>query len=73
VPVQPTGEFNSPLAAVGEAIAETFNEAVEAVGEAVEAFQTAGLDMTEEERKQAQSVIVPSVIVAQIATLTFRK
>jgi len=59
--------------AVQEAIIETFESAVEAVTEVVEAFQTAGLDMTEEERKTAQSVVVPSVIVAQIATLTFRK
>ncbi len=59
--------------AIGEAISETFDSAVEAVGEVIEAFQTAGLDMTQEERKQAQSVVIPSVIVAQIATLTFRK
>ena len=59
--------------AVQEAITETFESAVEAVAEVVESFQTAGLDMTVEERKQAQSVVVPSVIVAQIATLTFRK
>jgi hypothetical protein len=65
-PVEPSREFSSPLGAVTEAIAA-------AVSQAIEAFQTAGLDMTEEERKTAQSVIVPSVIVAQIATLTFRK
>jgi hypothetical protein len=61
------------LEAVGEALAESFEAVGEALNAAVEAFQTAGLDMTEEERKTAQSVIVPSVIVAQIATLTFRK
>lgn len=59
--------------AIGEAISESFDSAVAAVGQAIEAFQTAGLDMTEEERKTAQSVVIPSVIVAQIATLTFRK
>ena len=68
VPAQPNEEFNSPLAAVGEAIAESFEAAVEAISEAVEALQTAGLDMTEEERKQAQSVVIPSVMVALVAT-----
>ena len=64
--IQPPQDFSSALGAIGDAIAETF-------GQALEALQTAGLDMTDEERKTAQSVIVPSVIVAQIATLTFRK
>jgi hypothetical protein len=73
VPVEAPQDFNSPLGAVGEAIAESFEAVAQALTAAVEALQTAGLDMTEEERKQAQSVIVPSVIVAQIATLTFRK
>jgi hypothetical protein len=68
VPVEPTSDFNSPLEAVGEAIAESFEAAIEAIGAAVEAFQTAGLDMTEEERKQAQSVVIPSVMVALVAT-----
>lgn len=65
-PVEAPQSFSSALGAIGEAIAETLSQAVEA-------FQTAGLDMTDEERKTAQSVVVPSVIVAQIATLTFRK
>jgi hypothetical protein len=64
---EPTQEFNSPLAAVGEAIAETFKAVSEAVGEVIEAFQTAGLDMTVEERKEAQSVVVPTVMVSQVA------
>jgi hypothetical protein len=76
-PVLPEPEepqsFSQAVEAIGEAISETFESAVEAVGQVVEAFQTAGLDMTQEERKTAQSVVVPSVIVAQIATLTFRK
>lgn len=76
-PVQPQPTLiegvGEALIAAGEAISETFEAAAEAVNAAVEAFQTAGLDMTQEERKTAQSVVVPSVIVAQIATLTFRK
>ncbi len=64
---EPTQEFNSPLAAVGEAIGETFEAVSEAVGEVIEAFQTAGLDMTVEERKEAQSVVVPSVMVSLVA------
>jgi hypothetical protein len=71
-PEQPQS-FSEAVEAIGEAISQTFESAVEAIGEVVEAFQTAGLDMTQEERKTAQSVVVPSVIVAQIATMTFRK
>jgi hypothetical protein len=70
---EPIQDFGQAVEEIGQAIAETFESAVEAVGEVVEAFQTAGLDMTQEERKQAQSVVIPSVIVAQIATMTFRK
>lgn len=71
-PEQPQG-VGETFEAIGAAISESFDSAVAAVGQAIEAFQTAGLDMTEEERKTAQSVVIPSVIVAQIATLTFRK
>jgi hypothetical protein len=65
--------FEDALVAIEEAITQAFEEASQVVAEVVEVFQTAGLDMTVEERKQAQSVVIPSVIVAQIATLTFRK
>jgi hypothetical protein len=71
-PEQPQG-FEAAVSAIGDAISESFDSAIAAVGDAIEALQTAGLDMTEEERKTAQSVVIPSVIVAQIATLTFRK
>ena len=40
----------------------------EVVGVVINAFATAGLDMTPEERKQAQSVVIPSVMVALVAT-----
>jgi hypothetical protein len=39
----------------------------EIFGAVINAFATAGLDMTPEERKQAQSVVVPSVMVALVA------
>ena len=40
----------------------------EVFGAVINAFATAGLDMTPEERKQAQSVVIPSVMVALVAT-----
>lgn len=66
--VEPTQGFSETVEALQQAIAETFESAIEAVGEVVEVFQTAGLDMTEEERKQAQSIVVPSVMVSLVAT-----
>jgi hypothetical protein len=38
------------------------------VGELVEAFATAGLDMTPEQREEAQDVVVSTIIVSQVAT-----
>jgi hypothetical protein len=38
------------------------------VGELVEAFQSAGLDMTEEQREEAQDVVVSTIIVSQVAS-----
>jgi hypothetical protein len=40
----------------------------EAIGALINAFQSAGLDMTKEERERAQSVVIPSVMVALVAT-----
>ena len=65
-PISAPSNLGQALNSVSQAISETLTAVVNA-------FQTAGLDMTNEERKQAQSVVIPSVIVAQIATLTFRK
>jgi hypothetical protein len=72
LPVQPepevTPEPQAPPSTIGGAISEALNSAIEGVTAAIEAFQTAGLDMTEEERKTAQSVVIPSVMVALVAT-----
>ena len=72
LPVQPepevTQEPQAPSSTIGGAISEAFNSAIEGVTAAIEAFQTAGLDMTEEERKTAQSAVIPSVMVALVAT-----
>jgi hypothetical protein len=54
---------NSVSAAVQAAI----GEAVKAVGQLVEAFATAGLDMTPEQREEAQDVVVSTVIASQVA------
>jgi hypothetical protein len=62
-PTSPTEPEISPEAPVQEEM-----NIVEALGAVINAFATAGLDMTPEERKQAQSVVVPSVMVALIAT-----
>jgi hypothetical protein len=50
------------------AFTETIGAAVVAVGELVEAFQTAGLDMTPEQREEAQDVVISTIIVSQVAS-----
>jgi hypothetical protein len=50
------------------ALTETIGAAVEAVGELVEAFQSAGLDMTPEQREEAQDVVISTIIVSQVAS-----
>jgi hypothetical protein len=50
------------------AFTETIGAVVEAVGELVEAFQSAGLDMTPEQREEAQDVVISTIIVSQVAT-----
>ena len=67
-PTSPTEPEISP-----EVPVEPEMSAAEVVGAIINAFATAGLDMTPEERKQAQSVVIPSVIVAQVAAMSFRK
>jgi len=61
--------FGSSLS---EAIQATVTEAIgavtEAVGQLVEAFATAGLDMTPEQREEAQNVVVSTVMTSQVAT-----
>lgn len=61
-------QSESVSGAIETAIAETFGAAAEAVGELVEAFATAGLDMTPEQREEAQDVVVSTIIVSQVAT-----
>jgi hypothetical protein len=50
------------------AFTETIGAAVVAVGELVEAFQSAGLDMTPEQREEAQDVVISTIIVSQVAS-----
>lgn len=52
---------------VSEAVQAAIGEAVKAVGQLVEAFATAGLDMTPEQREEAQDVVVSTVIASQVA------
>ena len=50
------------------AVTEAIGAAVEVVGQLVEAFASAGLDMTPEKREEAQSVVVSTIIVSQVAS-----
>ena len=56
---------------VSSSIEATVTQAIgavtEAVGELVEAFATAGLDMTPEQREEAQDVVVSTVMASQVA------
>ena len=61
-------ESDSVSATIQTAITETIGAAVEAVGELVEAFQSAGLDMTPEQREEAQDVVFSTIIVSQVAS-----
>ena len=61
-------ESDSVSGAIETAVTEAIGAAVAAVGELVEAFQSAGLDMTEEQRDEAQDVVVSTIIVSQVAT-----
>ena len=65
----PEEVFGSSLSeAVQAAVAEAIGAVTEAVGELVEAFATAGLDMTPEQREEAQDVVISTIIVSQVAT-----
>lgn len=54
--------------AIETAVTEAIGAAVEAVGQLVEAFASAGLDMTPEQREEAQDVVVSTIIVSQVAS-----
>jgi hypothetical protein len=65
----PEEAFGSSLSeAVQAAVGEAIGAVTEAVGELVEAFATAGLDMTPEQREEAQDVVISTIIVSQVAT-----
>lgn len=49
------------------AVQAAIGEAVKAVGQLVEAFASAGLDMTPEQREEAQDLVVSTVITSQVA------
>jgi hypothetical protein len=66
-PVEPPTSPTEPEISPEVPVQEEMN-IVEVLGAVVNAFATAGLDMTPEERKQAQSVVIPSVMVALVAT-----
>jgi hypothetical protein len=53
---------------VQTAVTEAIGAAVKAVGELVSAVTSAGLDMTPEQREEAQDVVVSAVIVSQVAS-----
>jgi hypothetical protein len=57
----------SVSSAIKATVTQAIGAAVEAVGELVEAFATAGLDMTPEQREEAQDVVVSTVIASQVA------
>jgi len=61
-------QSESVSSAIEAAVSEAIGVAVEAVGELVEAFQSAGLDMTPEQREEAQDVVISTIIVSQVAT-----
>lgn len=54
--------------AIETAVTEAIGAAVEAVGQLVEAFASAGLDMTPEQREEAQDVVISTIIVSQVAS-----
>jgi len=61
-------QSESVSGAIEAAVSEAIGVAVKAVGELVEAFQSAGLDMTPEQREEAQDVVISTIIVSQVAT-----
>jgi hypothetical protein len=48
-------------------VTQAIGAVTEAVGQLVEAFASAGLDMTPEQREEAQDVVVSTVIASQVA------
>ena len=64
----PKEAFGSSLSeAIQASVTQAIGAVTEAVGELVEAFATAGLDMTPEQREEAQDVVVSTVMASQVA------
>ena len=64
----PEEAFGSSLSeAIQASVTQAIGAVTEAVGELVEAFATAGLDMTPEQREEAQDVVVSTVMASQVA------
>ena len=61
-------ESDSVSGTIETAVTEALGAAVEAVGQLVETFASAGLDMTPEQREEAQDVVVSTIIVSQVAS-----
>ena len=61
-------QSESVSGAIETAVTEAVGAAVKAVGELVEAFASAGLDMTPEQREEAQDVVISTIIVSQVAS-----
>lgn len=61
-------QSDSVSGTIQAAVSEAIGAAVEAVGELVSAVTSAGLDMTPEQREEAQDVVVSAVIVSQVAS-----
>lgn len=57
----------SVSSAIETAVTEAIGAVGEAVGQLVEAFASAGLDMTPEQREEAQDLVVSTVITSQVA------
>ena len=61
-------QSDSVSGAIETAVTEAIGAAVEAVGQLVEAFASAGLDMTPAQREEAQDVVISTIIVSQVAS-----
>lgn len=60
-------QSDSVSGTIETAVTEAIGAALEAVGELVEVFASAGLDMTAEQREEAQAVVVSTVMTSQVA------
>jgi hypothetical protein len=68
-PAALAGAVAEGLAETAQFIGEVFTEPGKALSAVTEAVSKAGLDMSDDQREKAQEVIVPVVIVSQIASV----